>query len=653
MNLKKSLLPILLLPFAMQLHAQDADPAILCSKSQKQHSTANKGTIATPEEDYYDVHYLKFNLNMNDTSMYTRGNVTTYATVTAATMNVYAFELDSTQIIDSAKFNNTLISVQTTGGWIRKMNLPTTLNQGDAFSAQIFYHGYPLPAQPGFFSAMTHAITGTGVEMLYTVSDPYVARSWWPCKQSVLDKIDSVAMSVTVPAALKCGSNGLLESVTTPAPGFKQFNWKTHYPIQYYLISIAIAPYFEHSFYMHFDNSPDSMLIQNYFYDSATFVPAYQANFDSVAQMINYLSSLFGKYPFYKEKYGHCYTTLPGGMENQTMTTIGVTSTNLICHELGHQWFGNHVGYDNWHDVWLSEGFATYCEQLYYSHFWSPATGQAYRTSQYNNVMGAAGGRVYIDDTTSVNTLFDARLVYKKAAAVIHMLRFLAPSDSVFFDVLKTYQLQYAFGNASPANLQSIAEAAYGQSLSTFFNQWIMGEGYIKYNVRWAQDGNMVMIKLLQTTSMPSSVPLFITPVEIKLHTTQGDTVFKFYNDQPTQYYYATCNDSVLSITIDPNEWILDKVQSNVHDPSLLGINEAKLAEFKAFPNPTKDDWNIEQLPANTDLVLTDISGKVLWRGNSKSGNMVIPGRQLPTGRYTLQLSNRKHNTGTLQLVHW
>jgi aminopeptidase N len=654
MSLHKYITTFVILFFsAMDLHAQSQDIPSLCAKSQQsQHIRLGKAAIATPEEDYYDVHYLKFNLSLTDSSMYVQGNVTTYATVAAATMSIYAFELDTTQIIDSAKYNNQLISVQTNGP-VRTINLPSTLNQGNSFNVQIFYHGYPLPAAPGFFSAMTQATTGTGVKMLYTVSDPYVARSWWPAKQSITDKIDSVDMWVTVPGGQKIGSNGLLKSVTTPAPGYQLFKWQTRYAIDYYLISIAVAPYFDYSYYMHFDASPDSMLVQNYFYDSATFMPAYKANFDSVGLMINYLSSLFGRYPFDHEKYGHCFTTLPGGMEHQTMTTIGVTNTELICHELGHQWFGDHVTYNNWHEVWLSEGFATYCEQLYRGHFWGPAAGLAYRTSQYNNVMNTPGGRVYIDDTTSVLTLFDSRLVYKKAAAVIHMLRFLAPSDNVFWNVLQTYQQQYAFSNASTDDLKAIAETAYGQNLDTFFNQWIYGEGYIKYDVRWAQSGTMVVVKVTQTTSKPSSVALFSTPLEIQLHAASGDTTFRVYNNQPVTYYFFDHADSVTGLTMDPNNWILDKVLTNVHDQNLLSVNDTKTQHFKAYPNPTKDDWSIEQLPANTEMALTDAAGKLLWSGNSGNGHIVVPGRQLPPGLYTLRLFGNKHRAEALQLVHW
>jgi aminopeptidase N len=280
------------------------------------------------------------------------------------------------------------------------------------FNVHVYYHGTP-PTGVGFFTGIIHDVDN-GTHMVYTVSDPYATKDWWPAKQALQDKIDSVDMWVTVPDYCKVGSNGLLRSTTTAGPGLLQYKWKTNYPIDYYLISVAIADYAEQASYMHFSNSNDSMLLQNFFYDSTNFSNLFGANFDSAALMIDYFSNLFGRFPFWQEKYGHCFTTLGGGMEHQTMTTIGVTDTRTIAHELCHEWFGDNVTYNQWEDVWLSEGFATYAEQLFIEHWWGTAAMKNYRTLQYNNVMGQAGGRVIVDDSTDINALFSPRLVYRR-----------------------------------------------------------------------------------------------------------------------------------------------------------------------------------------------------------------------------------------------
>jgi aminopeptidase N len=636
MKLKPSLLCTLLL-CATAAYAQPAQETSCAEmKQQIQIGHTAKTTIASPEENDYDVHHLRFNLNANNTTTAISGDVITHATVTAASMTNYVFELDGAFTIDSFKLDNQLLPV-TTAGFVRKATPAVALNQGSSFTAQVFYHGTP-PSGSGFFNGVTHSVTPSGVHMVYTVSDPYVAKDWWPCKQSIQDKIDSADMWVTVPAGIKAGSNGVLQQVTTPATGFEQYKWKTRYPIDYYLISLAIAPYVDYTYYMHFSNSTDSMPVQNYFYDTASFMPAYKANFDSTGLMIDHFSTLFGRYPFWKEKYGHCFTTLGGGMEHQTMTTIGVTSTQLIAHELGHQWFGDHVTYAQWGDVWLSEGFATYCEQLFLERFRSnPQVVVNYRTTQYNNVMTQAGGRVFVDDTTTSNTLFDSRLVYYKGAAVVHMLRCLAPQDSLFFKVLKTYQQQHNFGLATTADLKQTAEQVYGMNLDTFFNQWIYGEGYPTYTAKWAQVNNTVFLQLNQTTSKPTSVAIFATPLSIKLTAAQGDTIVKVYNNQATQLYQFAWGNTMTGMSIDPNNDILNKTSSITNDPK-LGIENIAGTGITVSPNPSDTGWLITGIERGMVLALTDMLGRTVYCSSAQSDRVLIPASQLPAGVYLLSL---------------
>lgn len=597
-----------------------------------------KTTIATPEEDDYDVHHLRFNLNISNTTTALGGDVITHATVTAAAMPTYAFELDAALTIDSFKLNNQLLPITTTG-FVRKATPAVPLSQGSNFTAQVFYHGTP-PAGAGFFNGVTHGITLSGAHMVYTLSDPYVAKDWWPCKQSISDKIDSVDMWLTVPQGTRAGSNGVLQSATSPGAGFMQYKWKTHYPIDYYLISTAVAPYIDYTYYMHFSNSTDSMPVQNYFYDSATFMPAYKANFDSCGLMIDYFSTLFGRYPFWKEKYGHCFTSLSGGMEHQTMTTIGVTEPTLIAHELGHQWFGDHVTYARWGDVWLSEGFATYCEQLFLEHFHnSPQQVINYRTSEHNTVMAQPGGRVFVDDTTTSNTLFDLRLVYYKGSAVVHMLRYMAPQDSLFFRVLKNYQLQHSFGLASTADLKQIAEQIYGMNLDTFFNQWVYGEGYPTWTAKWAQAGNTVFLQLNQTTSKPASVALFATPLSIKFTSAAGDTVVKLYNNQATQLYQFTWSKTMTGMSIDPNNDILNKTGSITNDPK-LGIENIAGTGITVSPNPSATEWLVNGMSPGARYSLTDMMGRTIYTAIAQSERILVPAAALPAGLYLLHLSS-------------
>jgi aminopeptidase N len=621
---------------------------------------AAKTTLADPGEGDYDIKYLNFKLQVADTSIYIKGDVSTTAQVISSSMSNYIFELDSVLTIDSAKVNGTLLPV-TAIGFTRTIALPAALSGGTFFTAEIFYHGTPPTGTIPFFNGITHSVSSGGTHMIYTVSDPWVAKDWWPCKQSANDKIDSVDMFVTVPRDEVDGSNGLLVNVdTTSNPGFWQYHWQTHYAIEYYLISIAVAKFSEYRSYMHFTGSSDSMLIQNFFMDTATFNPLYKANFDSVGQMVDYFSSLFGRYPFWQEKYGMCYTTLGGGMENQTMTTIGVTDTKTIAHELMHQWFGDNVTYATWGEMWLSEGFATWAEQLFLTHFWGTAAGTAHR--QYllahtgaPNILSQPCGEMYVTDTSGPMTLFDYSLVYAKGQGVITMLRYMAPTDSQFFLALRTYQQTYAYSNASIVNLATIFNSVYGFSVDSFLSQWSYGKGYPKYTITWDQADSTVLVKLVQTRSCPTYNRTFITPVELGLNSATGNIAVQAYNTADTQIFIYNWSDVMTSLTLNPDALTICKLVSITHDTTLrntLSAGNLSLLNIHVFPNPSKNNWQVDQLPANTSLTLTDMAGRILWRGKSNTGIVTVPGTNLPAGNYLLKV-NYNNRADSIKLMHW
>jgi len=622
------------------------------NRGNKNGMSTGKTTVADPNEENYDIKYLKFNLDVSDTSVYVSGNVSTTAQVTAFSMSSYVFELDTLMVIDSAKINGVTLPVASTGGTIRTMILPAAMAAGTFFTAQVFYHGVPPPGG-GFFNGLSHSVSSGGTNMVYSISDPYAAPDWWPSKQEIDDKIDSVDMYITVPAGVVDGSNGVLVNVdTTSTPGYWTYHWQTHYAIDYYLISIAVARYAQYTSYLHFTGSTDSMLIQNFFYDTATFNPLYKANFDSLGLIIDYYCTLYGRYPFWQEKYGVCYTTLPGGMEHQTMTTIGVPNTYIIAHELCHQWFGDHVTYATWGDVWLSEGFATFSEQIFLNHFWGSAAALAHRQTYLTEALGDPCGEVYVTDTSSATTLFYQPTVYAKGQGVVTMLRYLAPTDSMFFQVLQNYQATYGFSNASTADLKAIAESVYGFNLDTFFNQWIYGKGYPVYKVSWNQVGSTIYVQLIQTTSCPST-PLFSTPLELELSSGATDTIIKVYNNADTTLYTFTWTPDMTALYFNPDIWtICRQLGGIVHDVT-LGTGNVLPYQIKVLPNPSENYWEIYALPKGTALALTDMNGHIIWQGTSTNVNTtIIPATHLAPGDYLLKLSNG-NDSQSIKLVHW
>ncbi len=486
-------------------------------KQKIKHNRQARPTVEDVRENNYDVTYTHLDLNVNNLNTDISGMATTNAKVSATSMNEYVFELTQQLTIDSLKFNGTTLPVGGSG-YARTVNLPSTLPQGTPFTVQIAYHGTPN-STAGFFDGgiQTQTSPTWGASCTFTVSESYASRDWWPVKQSLQDKIDSSDVWLTVGTGLKGGSNGVLQHVTN-LPGNKfRYEWKNRNPIDYYLISLAVSTYADYSYYFHFDNSTDSMLVQNYVYDNPATLTYWKDNIDSTGLMINYLSGLFGRYPFWKEKYGHCMAPLGGGMEHQTMTTLGNFETSLIVHELGHQWFGDHVTCGTWGDIWLNEGFASYIEYLFESHFHGSDAAVTKMEDVHSSAMSAMDGSVYCTDTTDENRIFDSRLSYDKASAIIHTLRFVAGNDSLFFSMLKNYQIQFANGTATTDQFKTFVAGQYNQNMDVFFNQWIYGEGYPTISAKWNQINNQVAVVLSQITSEPSSVAYFATPIELKL----------------------------------------------------------------------------------------------------------------------------------------
>jgi len=573
-----------------------------CASQKQTYQIYAKQTIAYSQEDQYDIKYVKLDLHMTCYSTQISGCATTVAKVMVPVMRQYVFEIVPSLIVDSVRINGVsrAFHQDTNAAFVV---MPQNIGQDDMFTSEIFYHG---SSAVGIFS-----VNDVINNVTYTKSEPYAAYGWFPCKQSLTDKIDSADIWITVPDTLKVGSNGVLNATTKVGGGLLRYEWKERMPIDYYLLSVAIGNYLEYSFYIHFPGSSDSMLVLNYLahYSLDANFKAAKSVCDSIGMAIIYFSSLFGRYPFWKEKYGHSYTLYSlGAMENQTMTSTGLIATGILSHELGHQWFGDNVTCATWKDIWLNEGIATYSEYLYHTNFEGKNSGDNYMDMVHASVLSRDSGTVYVRDTTAYGNIFNQRLSYYKGASVFHMLRFLFNDDDSFFAMLQQYQRQFGGSTATTEDFKNVAEQFIGTDLDYFFEQWIYREGYPKYATWWNQEGNLVYVKLNQVTAIPGSVSLFKTPLEIKLFSQQGDTVIRLYNDQNWQLFQVICDKIIDSVSIDPNHWLVCKnISKPAKDPTITTLTN----NIEVYPNPVRDIVSIRALDLDgAYLILTDASGK-------------------------------------------
>lgn len=592
----------------------------------------SRQTIASVFEDEYDIRNIHFDLQLSDESAALTGAVTTIGIVTSPLMDRYTFELDDTLIIDSVVLNGAILPV-TSNGKIRTVMPGAALPKGTLFSARVHYRGYPRGATDIHNPGLHH---DTATNITFSMAEPYFAHLWWPCKQSLRDKIDSVSMWITVPAGVSAGSNGLLERVTTMDAGKRRYEWKTRYPIDYYLISVAVSKYYEYSYMMRFDNSTDSMPIVNYIINTPLEIARIKPWLDSTALLINYMSELFGRYPFWKEKYGHCQTPSGVNMEHQTMTSTKFPRLNVVVHELAHQWFGNQVTCGAWHDIWLNEGFATYAQYLAYDKY--DGLGPTYMRIIQEHATSAIDGSVYVTDTTNWNRIFDGRLTYNKAACVIHMLRYVVNDDAKFFGILRAYLQQFSFGNATTNDFKLAAEKATGMALDTFFTQWIYGEGYPYLSANWNQVNDAVFLRIRQASSAPWSTFHFSMEVPIRFYSVSGDTTLRIPINDDTHELRYVFDKKVDSIAIDPDRWLLfRKAGDPLRDPGLNLLPETPSVN----PNPATG-WlyvsykNLKE----ASLIIQDAAGRkaITERLTWDAGIAPIDISYLPKGIYLYQV---------------
>jgi aminopeptidase N len=393
---------------------------------QAGNGTADLLTFASAN---FDVKYYRCEWGVDPAIRYITGKVTIYFTITNPTSNI-VLDLLSPLVVDSVKQRNTLLTKIQSPNTV-SIDFPTTLNVGALDSVSIFYKGVPINTGFGSFTTDSHA----GVPIMWTLSEPYGSRDWWPCKNGVDDKADSIDIIVTTPTAYKAASNGILQSETLIAGGTKKVaHWKHRYPIASYLMCFAVTNYavFNETIALGTTNLP----FQTYCYpENLTYFQSGTPNLTYAMQLYH---NKFGDYPFIKEKYGHVQFHWGGGMEHQTSTFVTDVSENLTSHELGHQWFGDKITCGSWTDIWLNEGFATHSTRLYRDTKYAVNAAALLneRRNEINFITSAPDGSVWVDDTTSVNRIFSNRLTYYKGSYLIMMLRWIL-SDNTFLPQLK------------------------------------------------------------------------------------------------------------------------------------------------------------------------------------------------------------------------
>jgi aminopeptidase N len=576
-----------------------------------------------------DMHYQVMRWEVDPAVFYIKGDITYYFKSNVDGLTTLILDLSNELSVNTITRNATSLAYTHTPDQLLTIQLGRTLNIGDRDSLRITYEGIPQSNGFGSFVQSTHQ----GQPIIWTLSEPYGCRDWWPAKQDLIDKVDSIDVYVTTPLNLLAAGNGKLMGITE-SNGKHVHHWRHRYPIAAYLIALSVTNYTAYSDY--FVTSPtDSIEILNYMYPE--YVEEAKLSSQLTKDFMGLFNELFGLYPFADEKYGHAQFGWGGGMEHQTMSFMVNLNYGLVAHELAHQWFGDKVTCGTWKEIWLNEGFATYLTGLTLERFSANEYWPLWKSSTSNSATSQPGGSVYVPDTTDVNRIFSNRLTYNKGAYLLHMLRWVMGDDQFFAacrDYLNNPGTAYDFGRV--AELQHYLETRSGIDLDEFFADWYYGEGYPSYVMEWEEQPDSVVFTLSQLQSHPS-VSFFEMPVPVTISENGNHYTFVLqHTGQFQRFAFFTGDVEIDSVKLDPERWILTR--DNIVTEFITGVHDVFNQDyFRPYPNPANDFLQFEHGEEIASVSLVDAVGKsisVAW--NAQKANVSA----VPAGSYIARLQN-------------
>ncbi len=583
--------------------------------------------VPTPEQAFYDVLHYTVDIAFRDSPATVAGTVAILLESLVDSLYTVHIDLD-----DVLSVSSVTIVGEGTPPWdhwfdIITVTLEPGLAAGEQIEIEIEYSGDPTLAQYDgmFFKSYD------GNPIYYSLSEPWSARTWWPCKDYPDDKA-TFDIYLSVNPGLIATSNGDYLGYTSDTQWglpYRKYHWVESYPMPTYLFSIAASNYVElNDYYVYAPQ--ETMPVVHYVFPSK--VSQAETDFDIAVPCLEFFSSIFGLYPFIDEKYGIAMCTFGGGMEHQTLTSYGymlVTGTHsydyIYVHELAHQWFGDLITCEDWTHIWLNEGFASYSEALWFEHLGGPAALHADMENK-DNPNYWSGPILRSPDEENPWYYFN-NVVYDKAAWVLHMLRHVM-GDGLFSTMLYDYATNpdFAYSSIATDDFVGFCEGYYGGSLDWFFDPWLTREDRLQYDWGWHsyQLAGQEVLTIVVNQVQPDP---YTMPVDFRIDLKGAGTIDTvLWVDASYNEFQIYMDKEILGVEMDPDNWILcDKTTSPISGedvPTALFLEQN-------FPNPFN--------PSTTISFGTDEEGPVLLQVFDIKGALVktLENRRLPAGNHT------------------
>ena len=477
------------------------------------------------------------------------------------------------------------------------IELGKSYKPGELLDLAVEYSGKPMR---GLYFVDPDPGDPKKVRSFWTQGESEDTRCWLPCYDYPNERATSEII-ITVPKPLFVLSNGALlerhdSSETTT------YHWKMEVPHVSYLISLAGA-----DFAVYHDRVGNLPL--DYYVAKGVDEATAHRFMGHTPKMIRFFGEKTGlPYPYNKYAQVCVPDFIAGGMENITATTMtdsalvdeiaALESDNdgLVAHELAHQWFGDYVTNKDWSHIWLNEGFATYFASLFAEE---DQGDDAFRLEMHNAAAGYQGGdwysrRALVEERyRSSDDMFDG-VTYSKGACVLHALRGLL-GDAAWWKGIKGYITAHKLDIVETDNFRRAMEAASGQDLKWFFDQWVYKAGHPELKVRWHYENadKTARVHVQQTQALDDQTPLFRLPTTLEITERTGEArVVPVLIDGQSHEFVIPCAARPVMVEIDPRGWLLKDIKFEKPDEeNVYQLEHAAcvLGRFERGPSTCKE----------------------------------------------------------------
>lgn len=350
---------------------------------------------------------------------------------------------------------------------------------GEEHTIEISYSGHPIeaprpPWNGGFVWSKNGKKPWVGV-----ACEHLGASSWWPCKDYLADKPDSMRITVTVPAPLDAISNGSLRSVEAHDDKTVSYEWFVSYPINSYNVTLYAGEFENFSEVFSDENSS----YQVDYYVLKKNLKKARKYYAQTGKILEVFGELFGEYPYPKDGAGFVEAPF-AGMEHQGAVAIGdgykrnferihyedKEYAHIMVHETAHEWWGNTVAFGDMADAWISEAFATYSEFLFLE--------KVYGYPEYLNAFGNTSQTIFnswpmVGQRDVNDNTFLTNDIYTKGAAMLNNLRCIINDDSLFFSIIKGFYQEYKMKIATTDDFIRYVHQRVPYDLHDFFHAFL------------------------------------------------------------------------------------------------------------------------------------------------------------------------------------